>query len=619
MEADTSKRKRPDVSQRIKDKRNNDEQVVKVSLAGHLNEPKLRKHIESLVESVSKATNRGSLLLNRALIKYLGEGEDLPDLTNSTFFRHCIAINDSNTYKKYPILYSTWKNFFQGFPDIDFEKTSQAISYAALNLQTVFLNSLVYAFESRQKRLVKHWLAENGFDKNDRKTGFAIRCAVNNWTCNHPLPEEALDFVQWQHMVLDPPVDGINKKWLKQHPEQALRYAWFILNHLDGSEHAKSFSIAPILRIKRHFVTIDTTGLFSMMKKAGLVNDDKKVFASMRDEHFQSAFCLTKLFPGVWKEKERMKKGDVFSGKKESRKFGYMVETDGVSLCVHFKKEKTVLKEPDCDVPTKSNSHGRVIAIDPGRTNIVYGIEREGDGYKTYRISKKQYYTDSGIFKRTARAKRWQQTIQDVETVFAQHSPRTVNPNEFDAFIKDYLEVYDELWNEKIKRKWGQSAFRVYRLKQRTLDRFFQTMAGNIKPTIAYGAAKFNPTGKHELSSPTTHVTKCCSKHFPTIMVDEFRTSKVCPCCNGIVSPVKQKQSDLSSVREIRWLRRCSSTECSRTSFLNRDKMAAINILRCFEAGEDRPMQLARNGAGSEKAQAKPFYLPPKLGCRVSP
>ena len=62
-------------------------------------------------------------------------------------------------------------------------------------------------------------------------------------------------------------------------------------------------------------------------------------------------------------------------------------------------------------------------------------------------------------------------------------------------------------------------------------------MNGEVKPVIAYGAAKFNPNGKNELSAPTTELSRTCSNHFPVAMVDEFLTSQVCPCCDTKLSP----------------------------------------------------------------------------------
>ena len=128
-----------------------------------------------------------------------------------------------------------------------------------------------------------------------------------------------------------------------------------------------------------------------------------------------------------------------------------------------------------------------------------------------------------------------------------------------------------------------------------------RNMNGEVKPVIAYGAAKFNPTSKNELSAPTTYVSKRCAKHFPTIFVDEYNTTKVCHCCDERLCPV------MKDAREVRGLRWCCSTKCR--TFLNRDMNAALNILRCFRSGTNRPYSLARNsGIVSKPAKAMKLY-----------
>ena len=97
---------------------------------------------------------------------------------------------------------------------------------------------------------------------------------------------------------------------------------------------------------------------------------------------------------------------------------------------------------------------------------------------------------------------------------------------------------------------------------------------------FAYGAAKFNPSSKNELSATTTYVSKRCGKQFPTLFVDEYNTTKVCHCCDEI------RTGD--QVRGLRW--------CCSTKF--RTSVYPLYIL-CF----DTPVSIA-----------KPSGLAPNLG-----
>ncbi len=127
-------------------------------------------------------------------------------------------------------------------------------------------------------------------------------------------------------------------------------------------------------------------------------------------------------------------------------------------------------------------------------------------------------------------------------------------------------------------------------------------------PVVAYGKAKFNPNSKNELSAPTTHLSKTCAKHFTTMIVDEFNSSKVCASCDARLWAVT-KVSDDDQDQEVRGLRRCSSTLCSNVSFKNRDLNAAMKILRCFQAGADRLTSLSRNPTGPTKKVPMRYYL----------
>ena len=190
--------------------------------------------------------------------------------------------------------------------------------------------------------------------------------------------------------------------------------------------------------------------------------------------------------------------------------------------------------------------------------------------------------------------------------MYSRHSPKTTDPEKFDAFLKDYISVYGTLWDLKLKKKWAQESFRVYRKKRKVLDGFFQSMhkKGERKPVIAYGKGGFACNGRGEVSVPTVYVKDKCRQYFETVEVDEFRTSSVCPCCDALLCKVIKEvkvADDKYAVREVRGLRRCSSTVCSQVSFKDRDSVGARNILRCL-AERERPKSLTRiKGSGALK------------------
>ena len=235
------------------------------------------------------------------------------------------------------------------------------------------------------------------------------------------------------------------------------------------------------------------------------------------------------------------------------RDFSFLLETDGTSVCFHFHSPKQLKSEV-----SYPSSTGRIIAIDPGRCNLIFGVEEMSDGtVKKYKLRRSTYYNSSGMVNRNRKSAKWEKELGELGLRYNEQSIKTTNDENWKNFLEVYISVYDTLWEKKTEKKRSREDFRVYCLKHKTLDKFFQTMNGAEKPVIAYGAAKFNPSGKHELSAPTTFVSKRCSKFFRVTMIDEYNTTKICNKCHERLHIVKT-----INALEVRGLRWCSSTNC---------------------------------------------------------
>ena len=588
-----AKRKRPDRAEAAKRRKALDETVVKVSLPGilttHDGRDAFREEVERLVENVSKSVNKGSLLLNRFLLKRLEAHETIPDLSSLTLYVQCLNIGSGRLNKPTEGVQTAWDAHFSNFPNIEkLAGNTQAFTYAARTFQTNFLNSLVCAFDIRQKYVLKAWIAANGVPKDSLK---AIRCAINGWTCDSaPVPDAAISFVTKQRELLGLTDDErLSDVWLKKHPEHVIKYYWENLKYLETMEGTRRYSLCPICSIKRHFVSIDKRVLLSLMKNCGLIEMQWDDFKLVAEDHFRSLFKVDKL-----------------ASKKHT--FKCHIKTDGVSACVHFECPKRTPGSPT-EGKSRDFSGERIIAIDPGRVNIVYAEEKLPDGsFKAYKLTRGQYYESCGMKRTNRRSKKWLEEVENEEKIFSEYSPRTSSSEQFDKFMDNYISVYDKLWDNRLKKKWSQQHFRVHRNKRKVLDGFFQSMheKGTRKPVIAYGKGGFASGGKGEVSVPTEYVKKKCKTYFDTVEVDEYRTSCVCPCCDALLSKVCKKTED-GNIREVRGLRRCSSTVCSQASFKNRDSVGARNILRCLLERE-RPNSLTRN-QGEGKLRLQSFML----------
>lgn len=98
-------------------------------------------------------------------------------------------------------------------------------------------------------------------------------------------------------------------------------------------------------------------------------------------------------------------------------------------------------------------------------------------------------------------------------------------------FINNYKDAHNDLWEEKTKKKWSTLRLKAYILKIRCIDQFYAQFGSRENVIVAYGSAKFNPTGPGEQSVPTSFVSKRCSNMYKTILTDEYRTSITCHNC----------------------------------------------------------------------------------------
>ena len=576
--------------QRRKENSGKDETVVKFSLQSRLLLKPLLPEIQKYVFNTSQAIHKCSLVFNRLLLHCLSNNIELPDLTDITLYTQCMKVGRGTFRKDNDILQFVWDNFFINYPCINsICGDSQVYTYATKTYMTNFKNSLVFAFQGRQKKFVKSFLKRNNFDL---KLVYAVTCKINNFECKTQVPDELDEFIQFNKHYLQLEKDEhVTKTWLGTHMGNVVSYYYHILKYLEQFNDEKLFTLAPISKIKSHYITIDSTMLYFLLNNINQMNKiSRKDFKEIKNEQWSSCFNL--------------------NVKGSSKKFTNIVQTDGTSICIHYRRDKRVKVGGKRELRLAD----RVIAIDPGRTNLIYGVEDLGNNeYKKYILTRKTYYNQCGMTKANKKAKKWEKDIETEEKIYSQVSLKTTNEENWKKFIQNYISVYDTLWEEKTKNKRAQQRFRTYRLKQKCLDKFFASMnpKGSIKPVIAYGAAKFNPTSTSELSAPTCSLSKKCATFYPTAMVDEFRTTKICYNCDCQLHPVAKQVEVVKTTifpnkflklkvektqledREIRGLRWCSSTKCR--TFKNRDMNAALNILRCFKAGTNRAEILTRN------------------------
>ena len=591
--------KRPDRAQKMEDRKNSKETVVKSAMWSLLHgdddiKTKIMDAINQRVVAFSKRMNMASLALSYIVKKTFENHEDvsavdMSEVGDVTFIRQLLLGTDEAQEPYHTII-----DFYNEHPEykkVDSRHLSDRNIYSAgaITYSTNLKNSLKMNLEPRIKKFAKQFTAVHDLSKEEY---LVLLYEINGWElpasvgCVYPVREVVnFEIIEHRHILGLESGNSISKAWLKSTSSISKILRYFVhLNRFKATHDLPTFNIVPISKMRAHFITIDTSTLFGIMKDVQLIDEkiNMAAFTSLQMEQWSSFIKFQKV----------QGKNNMFTG---------TIQTDGVSVCVHFTRPLNVndaFREYNPSAKKKIihknviiEENDRVIGVDPGRSNIFYCAEPDGKGgFRVFVLTRKQYYNDSGIYEARRQTETWTKGILEDMDRLSEVSSKGVNVDDHNTYMSVYLEIYDMIWNEYLKPRWARQRLRLYGGKKRTFARFFNRIveADPTRPIkIAYGSASFAPGGKGEISVPTTRAYHEFAMRFPTIVTDEFRTTKVYHEDGSILNSVVRLDKN-EVVRGLLW---CSSTNNSK--FVNRDLNGAVNIRRCV-VSPIRPPELTR-------------------------
>ena len=623
--------------------------TVKMCLKKHLKQHTMIGVIDDWVKHISKISHRGSMIFNHLLLwcfeKDSRQGDDayisrlfdqiynrsrkvtdkekeegMQEETVKTnggekvFFRTCFLMGEKRRGNaiQFDILDEFWQEKGNKYLPIQRRKEGdiRVLYYSADQYATNFQNYIFYTMGQKQTRYIKEWGKLNGI--SSEKEIQDIRNTVNGWSFPPKTRvlerQDVIDFIREQkeiigwdnHYNLSWARDKIKKnpeqqKWMQLHMPNLVKYHFSVLRFLEIHDISDRYTIAPIFQIRKQFIRVDIWGLFYIMDQSGLLQYSKggkskcmKKFIQQKHKRFLSVLKL---------QSNLRKKGTVDS-----------IQTDGVALCVTFKKrihnetDNTTTKKSktrDCDVSSR-----RVIAIDPGRNVLICGVEQipGQEKPKQYRYTRRQYYHESHITRNNAKLEKWRQGITEESNDIARVSAKTSRLDHFERYIDTVVRLSEILFEHNCQNKFARLKMDNYIHKHKAIDTFFKKMKGNgtdQNPIIAYGDASFGCTGRGEKSVPVKWIKRRCQNFFEVTAVDEYRTTKCCNQCHQELYDLRRKQinkngilaDEVSVVRGLKW---CRSTNCVQNRIKSRDVNAAMNILLCYMSLPARPDFLKR-------------------------
>jgi len=578
-ESSPGPRKRPDRKEKFLERKTKRQTVVKRCLQKAIrdvdNKSIILSELNKRVESCSRRTHLASIAINLLVYEAYEHQTPVPEIWNETFVRQVLV---GTKEAKKPIELIT--NLFQRYPrlvyDVNDRHTGDGNIYTHaakrfvvniknhLSINTMkMLKKLVYSSLTNKEQAVLALYAINGWKRSPKAK-----------KTDPEMTNETITLVKECRNVLHlEEGEEMGKQFFKVKYKEMMDFRVFAIHKLKPLIN-KQYSFLPICRIKPHFITLDTMGFWGLCKDIGLIDCSlvSDEFNSIVEDHWKSVFHITQT-----------------EGK--HCKFTGTIDTDGIAINIHYERPLCPTSE---EIVIDPKLH-RIVGNDPGRVNIFYMAEELEDGsYRYYKLTRSQYYRESGAKDAIEKTNRWHTGIQNELQRLSESSPKCTTLKDFLAYIDVVLDVKDALWTEYLKPRWARQRLRLYGGKKRVFSNFFNrvdkdTPVGS-RLVVSYGSAGFAPGGKGEVSVPVGRAYNECRNRFITMYVDEFRTSRVYyQDGQTLLEAVGRfKGYKKTQIRGLLW---CPTTSIFGSKLVNRDLNAALNIRRCLT---DRPASLTR-------------------------
>ncbi len=376
----------------------------------------------------------------------------------------------------------------------------------------------------------------------------------------------------------------------------------------NDEKQIRLFNVLPLrTNIIPKNVCIDTCGLIQ-----NFMGDeyDSKLLTTYKKEN--------KYFE-LWNKYFKLNKRVFKKGKNYT--FSYMIRTDGISCCVLFVRvdkngkplaktyaNKKCCQEENIDYIEKANvddiKHKKVVVADPNYSDLIYcGYKDENDNLITFRYTQNQRRLETRMKKYSKIKDKLnketiinEKSVKELETILSKLNSKTCDYNKFKTYCIEKNKLNYQLYShyeQRCFRKFKLNAFTNTQKSENKMIQNFQNKYGKPEETIFvmgdYDKGDYHMKGKEPV---------ICKKFrrifrnagYTTFLVNEFRTSKLCNCCNEeleyfLERPSKKPKLIKEGKTEIcHGLLRCKSVKHKREIFHNRDKNAVQNMLNIVKS-----------------------------------
>jgi len=531
--------------------------------------------------------------------------KDIPKFDKDTilyFIRACGIRNKCGRKSKNKIFEDELNNFYDkefqscinNKPKFNLKNKSYLTPYLAQQIQTSFNNNLKEHFITRIRRFLNIMKPDDKLNKKDFNK-------IKNLILLDKIDNVPIQYQNWCKNIKDNYLPKEYEKCygydIKINPE---KYLFFtikmneeieklndkIKNNETLTDKEKQYQTKKLFQpiplrnsIIPNYIVIDTNVILSLFGSKGESQMNKK----------------TKKYKNhIWDK--------IFkTNKKVMKMTGYeykTIQTDGigVSICFQksgkkYKENKSIDDDNDQYITdlskedlTKCRSK-KLIGIDPGKKDLVYMVNDDKKKLRYTCCQRRMESLSKRCNKIILRNKEKNNIIKE-ETKLSKYNCKTVNYKEFKKYIKEKTTLNDithNFYENKLYRKLKWRTW-IYRRKSEDnfLNRIEETYGNSDDLLLCYGNWSNSKQMKYIMPTQNIGLRRIIEKKFNVVLIDEFKTSKLCCHCgnelehyNNIHRLLVCKDCNRCNVKRSK----CNGSESKKVTFMNRDMNACMNIL----------------------------------------
>lgn len=351
--------------------------------------------------------------------------------------------------------------------------------------------------------------------------------------------------------------------------------------------------------IPKH-INIDSTGLLEIFP----FEDKDKTRQNLSRE------VMKKLWNSKFNIENYLKKRCRLTRQKKRRKFVFNCEitTDGISATIlmiknnHFgeKNPKVGSKKKGDPFPyidelskeeRKKLEDSKLLACDPGKRNLLYITDCfEYDKKNTYSYTNIRRRFEAKVPQFTKKRKQLEE--KSIELVgsdkLSNYNSKTLNIDKYKSFVrmKNIMNYFS--FDEYEKHIYRKLKLKSYMNVQKSESKLLNEMKNKYKEdnketVILFGNWDQPKQMRNFVPTPGIRLKRLLARIFKIIMIDEYKTSKLCHSCKNetetflkIKNPNKKKAKKNPELK-FHGLLRCKNANCCK--IWNRDYNGSLNIL----------------------------------------